>query len=73
MSALELLRFRQNYVFATEIADALKTTSRKASDFLAAQEIYAASGRGIEKCGKIFYARTEALAQSLANVGVALE
>lgn len=73
ISTLELSRFRQNYVFATEIADALKTTSRKASDFLASQGIYAASGRGIEKCGKIFYARTEALTQCLADIGVTLE
>lgn len=73
VSALELLRFRQNYVFATEIADALKTTSRKAGDFLAVQGIYAVSGRGIEKCGKIFYARTEALTQALADIGVALK
>jgi len=70
---LELSRFRQNYVFATEIADALKTTSRKASDFLASQGIYAASGRGVEKCGKIFYTCTEALTQALVDIGVALE
>ncbi|NYT83938.1 hypothetical protein H0A70_20965 [Alcaligenaceae bacterium] len=59
-------------MFATEIAEALKTTSRKVSALLSEQGIVPASGQGLEKCGKIFYARSKELMDFLATLNVSL-
>ncbi|WP_130024395.1 helix-turn-helix domain-containing protein [Pandoraea sp. XY-2] len=72
VSRTEFERFKESYVFATEIAEALKTTSRKVSALLSEQEIVPASGQGLEKCGKIFYARSKALMDFLATLNVSL-
>lgn len=72
ISRVELERFKRSYVFATEIADALKTTSRKVSALLAEQGITPSSGYGVEKCGKIFYARNKLLIEFMATLNVFL-
>ncbi len=59
-------------MFATEIAEALKTTSRKVSALLSEQGIVPASGQGLEKCGKMFYARSRELLDFLATFNVSL-
>lgn len=72
VSRAEFERFKESYVFATEIAEALKTTSRKVSALLSEQGIVPASGQGLEKCGKIFYARSKTLMVFLETLNVSL-
>ncbi|MGZ9569552.1 TniQ family protein [Alcaligenes nematophilus] len=72
VSRVEFERFKESYVFATEIAEALKTTSRKVSALLSEQGIVPASGQGLEKCGKIFYVRSKELMNFLATLNVTL-
>lgn len=64
--------FRQDYVFATEIAEGLKTRSTKVVRTLAEMGINPASSRGLEKCGKVFYARTREIEDWLVSLGVQL-
>ncbi|CAM4081244.1 helix-turn-helix domain-containing protein [Bordetella pseudohinzii] len=68
----EVERFRQDYVFATEIAEALKTRSTKVVRTLAEMGMNPASSRGLEKCGKVFYARTREIEDWLVTLGVQL-
>jgi hypothetical protein len=72
VTRLEVERFRGEYVFATEIAVTLKTRSTKIVRTLAELGMYPASSRGLEKCGKIFYARTSELEGWLATLGATL-
>jgi len=72
VSRVEFERFKESYVFATEISEALKTTSRKVNALLSEQGIVPASGQGLEKCGKIFYARSRELLDFLATLNVSL-
>lgn len=72
VSRQELVRFNESYVFATEIAEALQTTSRKVTHVLSMEGISPASGQGIEKCGKVFFARSPQLEEFLRRVKVTL-
>lgn len=72
VSRVEFERFKESYVFATEISEALKTTSRKVNELLSEQGIVPASGQGLEKCGKIFYARSKELIDFLTTLNVSL-
>lgn len=72
VSRKNLELFRNSYVFATEIAEPLRTSSRKVIAILAKSGFLPASGQEVEKCGKIFYARTAELEAFLLDLNVAL-
>ena len=72
VSRVEFERCKESYVFASELSEALKTTSRKVNALLSEQGIVPASGQGLEKCGKIFYARSKELMDFLKTLNVSL-
>ncbi|MNY69179.1 hypothetical protein D3C86_2070770 [compost metagenome] len=59
-------------MFATELAETLKTRSTKVVRALAELDVYPASSSGMEKCGKIFYARVSEIEGWLASLGAKL-
>lgn len=72
VSRAELARFNNSYVFATEIAEAIGTSSRKVVRVFEDIGITPASGRGIEKCGKVFFSKTPELVEFLKTMNVSL-
>lgn len=67
----EIERFRQRYVFGTEIAAAIGRSSRKARLLLEAQGIQPVITDGVEPCRQLLYARSELLQRFLERAGTA--
>lgn len=72
VSRVELTRFKESYVFASELAERLETSSRKVNALLTEQGIKPASGKEPEKCGKIFFARSRDLTDLLSTLKISL-
>tara|TARA_R100001039_G_C1842850_1_gene103538 strand:+ start:123 stop:1976 length:1854 start_codon:yes stop_codon:yes gene_type:complete len=66
----EIKRFDASYVFASELAEQLKTSSRKLVELLGDEGLYPASGTGIEGCYKVFFEKTPELLEYLRNLRV---
>lgn len=67
ISRSEIERFRDTYVFGTELAAAMGVVSRKAKAILAAMGIHPISGSDIDVCRQLFYRRSNALEAALAQ------
>jgi hypothetical protein len=61
----EIERFREQYVFAVEIARELCVSPGKVKSVLGASGILPASGDGIERCRKLFFLRSERLTTAI--------
>lgn len=68
INRLELERFRQRYIFGTEVAACLGTSPRKAMSMLANDGFALAFGQRSTKCRQAFYVRTEELAAWLSSI-----
>jgi hypothetical protein len=65
----EIERFRQRYIFGTEIAAAIGRSSRKARLLLEAQGIHPVIPDGVEPCRQLLYTRGELLLRFLEQSG----
>lgn len=68
VSRIEIERFKQKYVFCTEISQLLGVSPRKAKSMLADVYIQPVSGPGIDDARQILYLRNDALESALQSI-----
>lgn len=64
----DVARFREQYVFGSELAEMLGTSSRKVARLLAEQRIYAIRGHSPYPCRKSIYVRDEGIRRFLMQM-----